>query len=128
MSHDGGMLLLRHVQRTEQIADAMTAAWNVVASPLQLEASAQAPCTRTRVGLVRLAGKHVFSRCVSEDSATLPPEVFGVAALAAPPPPQAATASAATVIITAPARKVIGLLRVMSLLRWWSIDSHSNER
>jgi hypothetical protein len=65
---------------------------------------------------------------MSEDSATLPPEGLGVAALAAPPPPQAATASAATGMTTALARKVIGLLRVMSLLRWWSIDSHSNER
>jgi hypothetical protein len=65
-----------------------------------------------------LAGKHVFSRCTSEDSVTPPPEARGVAALAVPPPAPAATASAATGISTALARKVIGLLRVMSLLRW----------
>jgi hypothetical protein len=42
----------------------------------------------------------------------------GAAAVAAPPPPQAATARATSGIAAAPARKVIGLLRVMSLLRF----------
>ena len=37
----------------------------------------------------------------------------GEAAVAAPPPPHAATARAASGITAAPARKVIGLLRVM---------------
>jgi hypothetical protein len=40
------------------------------------------------------------------------------AAVALPPPPQAATARALSGITAALARKVIGLLRVMSLLRW----------
>src|ERR1700752_2763294 len=62
--------------------------------------------------------------------ATRTPEVFvgvvvvvadgvggGAAVAAAPPPPHAATARAKSGITAAPARKVMGLLRVMSLLR-----------
>src|ERR1700751_4730433 len=41
----------------------------------------------------------------------------GAAVAAAPPPPHAATARATSGITAAPARKVTGLLRVMSLLR-----------
>ena len=48
--------------------------------------------------------------------AEAPLEAFAVAAVAAPPPPQAATARATSGITTALARKVRGLLRVMSLL------------
>jgi hypothetical protein len=42
----------------------------------------------------------------------------GGEAVAAAPPPQAATARALSGITAALARKVMGLLRVMSLLRW----------
>ena len=49
--------------------------------------------------------------------AEAPVEVFGGDAVAAPPPPQAATARAVSGITAALARKVMGLLRVMSLLR-----------
>jgi hypothetical protein len=49
--------------------------------------------------------------------AEAPVAVFGVAAVAAPPPPHAATARATSGIAAALARKVMGLLRVMSLLR-----------
>jgi hypothetical protein len=49
--------------------------------------------------------------------AEVPLEFFWVAAVAAPPPPHAATASATSGIATELARKVVGLLRVMSLLR-----------
>ena len=49
-------------------------------------------------------------------------------AVAAPPPPQAATARAVSGITAALARKVMGLLRVMSLLRLGSIDSRSDQR
>jgi hypothetical protein len=49
-------------------------------------------------------------------------------AVATPPPPQAATARAVSGITTALARKVMGLVRVMSLLRIGSIDSRSDER
>jgi hypothetical protein len=50
--------------------------------------------------------------------AEAPLEVFCVAAVAAlPPPPHAAMARAASGITAALARKVMGLLRVMSLLR-----------
>jgi hypothetical protein len=48
-------------------------------------------------------------------------------AVAAPPPPQAATARAVSGITTALARKVVSLVRVMSLLRFGSIDSRSDE-
>jgi hypothetical protein len=65
---------------------------------------------------------------MTEDSVTRPLQVCGVAAVAAPPPPHAATASAAIGITTALARKAMGLLRVMSLLRLGSIDSRSNQR
>jgi hypothetical protein len=60
--------------------------------------------------------------------ADAPLDVFGVAAVAAPPPPHAATDRAASGITAALARKVMGLLRVMSLLRLGSIDSRSNQR
>jgi hypothetical protein len=54
--------------------------------------------------------------------------VAGGAAVAAAPPPQAATARAMTGIKAALARKVMGLLRVMSVLRLGSIDSRSRRR
>jgi hypothetical protein len=41
----------------------------------------------------------------------------GAAVAAAPPPPHAVTARATSGITAAPARKVMGLLRVISLLR-----------
>jgi len=50
--------------------------------------------------------------------AEAPIELFAVAAVAAlPPPPHAATDRATSGITAAPARKVMGLLRIMSLLR-----------
>ena len=53
----------------------------------------------------------------------------GAAAVAAlPPPPQAATVRATSGITAALARNLIGLLRVMSLLRLGSIDTRSDER
>ena len=45
-----------------------------------------------------------------------------------PPPPHAATVRATSGITAALARKVMGLLRVMSLLRMGSIDSRSTRR
>src|ERR1700753_3163492 len=48
-----------------------------------------------------------------------------VAAVAAPPPPQAATAKAVSGITAALTMKVMGLRRVMLLLRLGSIDSRS---
>jgi hypothetical protein len=59
--------------------------------------------------------------------AEAPVEVFAgdpVAAVAAPPPPQPATARAVSGIAAALARKVRGLLRIMSLLRLGSRQSH----
>ena len=51
--------------------------------------------------------------------AEAPVVVFGVAAVAAlPPPPHAATARAMSGITAALARKVMGLLRLMSFLRF----------
>src|ERR1700761_2452527 len=44
------------------------AACSVATSPLQLEASAQAPCTRTTVGFACPRARHVVSRCTSADS------------------------------------------------------------
>jgi hypothetical protein len=52
----------------------------------------------------------------------------GAAVAAAPPPPHAAIARALTGITAALARKVMGLLRVMSLLQWGSLDSCSDRR
>jgi hypothetical protein len=49
-------------------------------------------------------------------------------AVAAPPPPHAATVRATRGITAALARKVMGLLRVMSLLRSGSNDNRSDER
>jgi hypothetical protein len=48
--------------------------------------------------------------------AEAPFEVFGVAAVAALPPPHAATVRATSGITTAPARKLMGLLVVRSLV------------
>ena len=52
----------------------------------------------------------------------------GDAVAAVPPPPQAATANAASGITAPPARKVMGLLCLMSLLRSGSIESRSNQQ
>ena len=67
------------------------------------------PCALTRI-----RPRWLFA---SPTVAVLPLVVLGgVAAVAAPPPPHAATASALSGITAALARKVMGLLRVMSLL------------
>jgi hypothetical protein len=66
------------------------------------------------VELTRIGPRVLF---VTPTVAEAPVEVFGVAAVAAPPPPQAAMARAVSGISAALVRKVMGLLRVMSLLR-----------
>jgi hypothetical protein len=59
--------------------------------------------------------------------ADAPLELFGVAAVAAPPlPPQAATATATSGITAALAKKVMDLLRVISLLWLRSADLRSD--
>jgi hypothetical protein len=47
--------------------------------------------------------------------------------VAAPPPPQAATAKAVSGTTTAPARKVMGLLRIMLAPSVGSIHTRSDE-
>jgi hypothetical protein len=65
--------------------------------------------------LTRIDPRLVFATPIVAEA---PLEVFGAAAVAAPPlPPQAATAKAVSGIAAALARNVMGLVRVMSLLR-----------
>src|SRR5580692_4165726 len=73
------------------------AACSVATSPLQLEASAQAPWTRTTTDLACPAGRHVSRRCTSEDSVT-PPCAVRVAAAAAVGPLLYATSATATAV------------------------------
>jgi hypothetical protein len=81
---------------------------------LLVPASALNRYTVRPVELTRIDPRLLF---VTPTVAEAPVAVFGVAAVAAPPPPHAATARAVSGIATALARRVMGLLRVMSLLR-----------
>jgi len=97
--------------------------------------------------LVRLAALNRYSVRPAESTRIRPKRLFatwtvavwvgvvvvfdgagGGDAVAAPPPPQAATARALSGITTALARKVAGLLRVMSLLRLGEIDGRTDQR
>jgi len=67
--------------------------------------------------LTRIRARLLFAPRTGVTLAAVDVFAGGVAAVAPPPPPQAATVRAASGIAAAPARKMMGLLRVMSLLR-----------
>src|SRR5215469_3269608 len=73
------------------------AAWSAATSPLQLEASAQAPWTRTTVGFACPGARQVVSRCTSANSAAALEAARGLAeASLAEIPANAAAATATT--------------------------------
>src|SRR5215469_4921430 len=75
------------------------AAWSAATSPLQLEASAQAPWTRTTVGFACPGARHVVSRCTSADSAGALEAARGLAAASLAEIPANAAAATATTLM-----------------------------
>jgi hypothetical protein len=84
------------------------------------------PVASTRIGPKRLFATRTVAVLVG--GVVVFDAAGGGDAVAAPPPPQAATAKAASGNTAALSRKVMGLLRVMSLLRSGEIDSRSDRR
>src|SRR5215469_7853160 len=87
------------------------AAWSAATSPLQLEASAQAPCTRTTVGFACPGARQVVRRCASANSAAALEAARGLAEASPAEIPANAAAAMATTLMTAREERRVKLRR-----------------